>query len=69
MKTLFDDYLKELAAVARQGDAREESFYPALARMLEHAAHSTGTGKNHVRVTTQPAPTDAGNPGLIIDRV
>jgi hypothetical protein len=62
MKTLFDDYLKELAAVARQGDAREESFYPALARMLEHAAHSTGTGKNHVRVTTQPAPTDAGNP-------
>ncbi|OPZ20309.1 MAG: short chain dehydrogenase [Firmicutes bacterium ADurb.BinA205] len=32
---LFDDYLKELHAVARQGDAREESFYPALADMLK----------------------------------
>lgn len=60
VKALFDDYLKELAAVARQGDAREESFYPALSFMLEHAAQAVG--KNHVRVTSQPAPTDAGNP-------
>jgi hypothetical protein len=60
VKALFDDYFKELTAVARQGDAREESFYPALARMLEQAAQVTG--RNHVRVTTQPAPTDAGNP-------
>ena len=29
-KQLFSDYFKELHAVARQGDAREESFYPAL---------------------------------------
>jgi len=28
-KTLFTDYFKELHAVAQQGDAREESFYPA----------------------------------------
>ena len=57
---LFDDYLKELHAVARQGDAREESFYPALADMLKTVADETG--RKHVHVTTLPKPTDAGNP-------
>ena len=37
-KTIFSTYLNNLAAVARQGDAREESFYPALADMLAEAA-------------------------------
>ena len=30
-KNLFSKYLEELSKVALQGDAREESFYPALA--------------------------------------
>lgn len=59
-RTLFKDYFKELHAVARQGDAREESFYPALSDMLKAAADATG--RKHVRVTTLPKPTDAGNP-------
>lgn len=46
--------------MARQGDAREESFYPALSDMLKAAADATG--RKHVRVTTLPKPTDAGNP-------
>jgi hypothetical protein len=56
----FKTYFKELHAVAQQGDAREESFYPALAAMLKATADATG--KKHVRVTTLPKPTDAGNP-------
>jgi hypothetical protein len=34
-QTPFKAYFKELHAVAQQGDAREESFYPALAAMLK----------------------------------
>ena len=59
-KTLFAGYFKELHAVARQGDAREESFYPALAAMLKATADESG--RKHVRVTTLPKVTDAGNP-------
>ena len=59
-KELFAKYLKDLSAVAQQGDAREESFYPTLADMLKGIAESTG--RRHVRVTTLPKPTDAGNP-------
>jgi len=59
-KTLFSKYLKELSAVALQGDAREESYYPALADMLAEVAQTSG--RTHVRVTTLPKPTDAGNP-------
>jgi hypothetical protein len=59
-KTIFAKYLKELTAVALQGDAREESFYPALADMLTEVAKAQG--RSDVRVTTLPKPTDAGNP-------
>ena len=59
-KTIFSTYLKSLAAVARQGDAREESFYPALADMLKEMARATG--KTDVHVTTLPRATEGGNP-------
>ena len=57
---VFRDFFKELHAVAQQGDAREESFYPALAGMLKRLADATG--HKHVHVTTLPKRTDAGNP-------
>ena len=57
---IFSAYLNNLAAVARQGDAREESFYPALADMLKEVAHATG--KTDVHVTTLPRATEGGNP-------
>jgi hypothetical protein len=60
VKPIFTKYLKELSAVAQQGDAREESFYPALAEMLKAIADATG--RSDVHVTTLPKPTDAGNP-------
>lgn len=59
-KPAFTHYLQELSAVALQGDAREESYYPALAEML--AAIANSTGRAHVRITTLPKSTDAGNP-------
>lgn len=61
-KALFTGYLKELHSVAMQGDAREESFYHALADMLNVVAESGG--KKQVRATVLPKPTDAGNPDL-----
>jgi hypothetical protein len=60
LRALFTRYLNELAAVVRQGDAREESFYPALAEMLTEAAKARN--RPDVRVTTLPKPTDGGNP-------
>ena len=59
-KAIFSTYLKNLAAVTRQGDAREESFYPALADMLKEMARATG--KTDAHVTTLPRPTEGGNP-------
>ena len=60
MKIAFTKYLRDLAELASQGDAREESFYPALSRMLEEVARATG--RPYVHVTTLPRRTDAGNP-------
>lgn len=60
MKALFNKYLKDLAGVARRGDAREESFYPALGEMLAEVARAQG--RKEVSVTTLPKATDAGNP-------
>jgi hypothetical protein len=59
-KAIFAGYFRNLADVARQGDAREESFYPALATMLKAVADDSG--RQHVHVTTLPRPTEGGNP-------
>lgn len=57
-------YLQTLAEIARRGDAREESFYPALSALLTAAAQAAGRTDTHV--TTLPRPTDAGNPDFRI---
>ncbi|GAB4324721.1 MAG: DNA methyltransferase [Candidatus Sumerlaeia bacterium] len=59
-KTRFQTYLKKLTGVIHSGDAREESFYPALADLLQEIAHAAGRSEILVRV--QPRPTEAGNP-------
>ena len=59
-ETFFTTYLNSLIAVARQGDAREESFYSALEGLLEEMARVTG--RKHVHVTTLPKATEGGNP-------
>lgn len=55
---VFENYLDALTAVAKQGDAREESFYSALASLVHKFA-----GDN-VQVTVQPLPTEGGNPDI-----
>jgi hypothetical protein len=59
-KSLFTSYLKHLFEISLRGDAREESFYPALAEMVGNAARETG--RKSVCVTSLPKPTDAGDP-------
>jgi len=59
-KSIFLDYFDNLAAVARRGDAREESFYPVLAEMLARIARDAG--KTDVHITTLPRPSEGGNP-------
>ena len=57
-------YLKEIFKIAQRGDAREESFYKALAMLLESFAQSISRAKTEV--TIQPKKTEAGNPDFRI---
>ncbi|RLD99275.1 MAG: DNA methyltransferase, partial [Aquificota bacterium] len=60
LKRIFKSYLKGLVEMAKRGDAREESFYPVLATLMENFAAATGHKNFHV--TIQPRPTEGGNP-------
>ena len=62
MKTdrLLTKYFEDLTKVAKQGDAREESFYSCLEKLLQGLAPSMGA--KDVHVTTLPKKTEAGNP-------
>jgi len=60
----FKDYLRSFVAVLQQGDAREESFYPALAQLFSNYAQESD--RTDVHVTTQPKKTEAGNPDFRI---
>ena len=57
---MLKTYLKNIAEIAGMGDAREESYYSALAKLLnEYAARA---GKSGIHVTSLPKQTEAGNP-------
>ncbi|MBW2605846.1 MAG: DNA methyltransferase, partial [Deltaproteobacteria bacterium] len=57
---MLKSYLKKIAKIANQGDAREESYYASLEELLGKLAQSFGKGKIHI--TTLPKSTEAGNP-------
>ncbi|MCD6128283.1 N-6 DNA methylase, partial [Candidatus Bipolaricaulota bacterium] len=59
-RSLCQSYVKALMETLLQGDAREESCYPALKDFLQ--AYAEATGKKGVHVTVLPKPTEAGNP-------
>ncbi|HKJ69395.1 MAG TPA: type ISP restriction/modification enzyme, partial [bacterium] len=63
MQTL-EDYSQEIAARLVRGDAREESYYHALASMVQDLAAELEYAK--IDVTTLPKPTEAGNPDFRI---
>ncbi len=60
--SVFNSYLKNLHRQNERGDAREESFYPALKEMLESKAAESGLDKLHL--TPLPRPTEADNSDL-----
>jgi len=60
IRSLCRSYIKALTETLLQGDAREESCYPALRDFL--LTYANATGKKGVHVTVLPKPTEAGNP-------
>jgi len=59
MKKLLTVYMKDIAAILKRGDAREESFYGSLSDLLGDFPLEKGCSTD---VTTLPKKTDAGNP-------
>lgn len=57
---MIDTYINKVASITKRGDAREESYYPALAILLEEFSHTERHKK--VQVTVLPKKTEAGNP-------
>ncbi len=59
MKDLLTAYLKAIAETTKQGDAREESYYPALKELFMGFPLEKG---RKTTVTVLPKATEAGNP-------
>jgi hypothetical protein len=53
-------YLKRIFEIASRGDDREESYYSTLESLFEEYANLAG--KLHIKLTTLPKKTEAGNP-------
>jgi len=61
---MLKSYVIEIFKVAQTGDAREESYYRALASLMENFAQSIDRPKT--QVTVLPKKTEAGNPDFRI---
>lgn len=61
---MLKNYVIEIFKVAQTGDAREESYYKALASLMENFAQSINRPKT--QVTILPQKTEAGNPDFRI---
>ena len=59
MKKLLTAYLRAIAETTKQGDAREESYYPALKVLFSGFPLEKG---RETKVTVLPKATEAGNP-------
>ncbi|MBS3906278.1 MAG: N-6 DNA methylase [Syntrophaceae bacterium] len=57
---MIDAYINKIASITKRGDAREESYYSALAELLEEFSETKRKKKAHV--TILPKKTEAGNP-------
>lgn len=57
---MIKKYLQEIANIQAHDDQREESFYPAVASLMNEFANSIN--KKKVSVTILPKKTEAGNP-------
>ncbi len=59
---MIETYINEIASITKRGDAREESYYPALAELLKDFSQT----KRHKKaeITQLPKKTEAGNPDM-----
>ncbi|MBF0345755.1 MAG: adenine methyltransferase, partial [Nitrospirae bacterium] len=57
---MLSEYLSDITRTFNRGDAREESYYPALEGLLKQ--YLCLTGRQDLVVTTLPKQTDGGNP-------
>src|SRR4030042_308135 len=57
---MIDTYIKKIASITQRGDSREESYYAALAALLECFSETFRKKKAHV--TVLPKKTEGGNP-------
>jgi hypothetical protein len=55
---MINTYIKKIASITKRRDAREESYYPALAELLEEFSEAERKKKAHV--TVLPKKTEAG---------
>lgn len=60
IKKTMNDYLNEIFSIFSRGDAREESYYEHLNRLISEIAGRLG--QPQISVTTMPRKTEAGNP-------
>ncbi len=64
MNRILEQYLKNLTDTATRGDAREESFYKHLDKLLKQYAEIKNI--QNIDVTILPKKTEAGNPDFRI---
>jgi hypothetical protein len=57
---MLNTYLTNIAKIAEAGDAREESYYSSLEKLLNE--YTTKAGKTTIHITSLPKRTEAGNP-------
>ncbi len=65
---MLKSYLKRISEISNRGDAREESYYSALAALLNEYAKTAiplRSGRK-IQITTLPKKTEAGNPDFRI---
>ncbi|HPM02788.1 MAG TPA: N-6 DNA methylase, partial [Candidatus Cloacimonadota bacterium] len=60
---MYNEYIRKISESFIKGDAREESYYPALSEMLTTYADNQ---KRKISVTILPKKTEAGNPDFRI---
>ena len=57
---MIKTYLKRIFDIASRGDDREESYYSTLEKLFDE--YTSSTEKLHIKLTTLPKKTEAGNP-------
>jgi hypothetical protein len=61
---MLKSYLKKIYEIIQRGDAREETYYSTLEKLLEE--YSESINKKDIKITILPKKTEAGNPDFRI---